>query len=309
MRIRDSSTYLLTRSVLHLPAGSRLRIEAGPDECPVVRGTILLRSSCRPDADGGRAGSEEGIPRVELVGLWWEGQIQLQGRLDLELQHCTLRPPPDTPDQPVITPAEEVGTSACASPRYPEITIQSCVLGPLRLPRPCRLVAADSVLDGGGGAAIAPSAKMSEGDVELDSVTVLGAIEGVKLKAISCLLAGPVHSTGKDASAAAYSVLGQAPEPRAQFVSRIFGDPGYARLDPTPLLRGDREPSVLTAAEDGCESGAFRRSDKVWRVANLQTAFEEYLPLGLRTHITTTLGLANTDRYLAPDSTEDDDDR
>lgn len=143
----------------------------------------------------------------------------------------------------------------------------------------------DTIVD----AAVAggPALEVPDGEGELSRVTVFGPVDVNRLWATETLVTAGVDVTDTQngcfrfSAAPAGSRLPRPYEwfefddPGHYFVSRRFGDPGYAQLSltaPAALHRG---------AENGSEIGAFSELLNPIRLDSLQKKVDEYLPFGL----------------------------
>ena len=73
-------------------------------------------------------------------------------------------------------------------------------------------------------------------------------------------------------------------EQAAIFVSRRFGDPGYAQLVPLAdreIVSGEPGASVLAGAQNGAEMGAFARELNPIKERGLRIKLKEFMPIGL----------------------------
>jgi hypothetical protein len=121
---------------LTLPAQGDLRIEAGNG----------MRPTCRTVGNVTIEGPEDS--RFSINGILIQGAFQLKGDLDFQLQHCTMVPGrlleesglPFNPDLDSLRTAGAID--------WPTVTIDSCIVGPIRLPAGCPgLTIRDSILD------------------------------------------------------------------------------------------------------------------------------------------------------------------
>jgi hypothetical protein len=301
--ILDSRTYPESLTVT-VPPGSTLLLTAGA--WPEVDGTAtgggtpalaqLTLDDRRPHLLGsltvtGAAGS----PRGQLVvdGLLVEGGISVQpGDLgELALLHTTVVPGSGT--------VEVAGGNTDLA-----VVLDRCITGPLHVPEEGPTLAiSTSVVDGGGGAAVqAPNAAL-----DLDAVTVIGAVGCRRLEASDSLLTGPVAVERVQEGCIRFSyvddaartprrhrcqpdlALRQRPETvggaatRArltpQFVATRFGDPGYRQLS-------DRcAAELLAGSSQRSDMGAYAHLLRPQREANLRAALDEYLRFGLQAGI------------------------
>lgn len=133
-----------------------------------------------------------------------------------------------------------------------------------------------------GVAAIA----LEAGELILERVTVLGALEAHRLWATEALITGVAevndeqHGCFRFGAAPAGSRLphpyeSHVLEDRAHiFTSRRFGDPGYAQLSETA------PESLRRGAENGSEIGAYGKLMNPVGLDGLRAKIDEYLPFG-----------------------------
>ncbi len=142
---------------------------------------------------------------------------------------------------------------------------------------------------------------LGEAEVHLARVTVLGDLNVHRLWATDSLIAGTgdVFDTQNGCfrfSAASEASRNQLPHPYESaffvnpeplFVSRTFGNPGYAQLSDAPVrVSGsdddlDAHASIVSGAEDDGEMGAFHNLHGPLKERALRAKFEEYMPFGL----------------------------
>jgi hypothetical protein len=189
------------------------------------------------------------------------------------------------------------------------IALNRTICGPLSLSAAAELTLVDSIVDGGGGIAIAaPSA-----DATIQTSTVLGAVgsataSGVRtLEADNSIFTTPVFVERRQTGCVRFCYT--APDSRTPrryrcqpdlalkdvndllaqsairarltpvFTSTGPGQPGYAQLSLTSA------PEIRTGAEDGAEMGAFDFLKQPQREDNLRTSLEEFLRFGLEAGI------------------------
>jgi len=309
--VLDSRTYEEDLAVT-VPAGSSLLVVAvswpdaedapvaGPapalagatprDRRPHLRGSVSVTGTAgAPDAPDALAGT------LALDGLLIEGDVTVEpgdlGRL--ALRHATVVPGSGrvTVAAPT-TPTDDNGRLV--------VELTRSVTGSVALPaRGPDLEATASIIDGVGGVAVSAG----EARVDLDRVTVLGALHAEQLSASDCVLAGVATVDRRQAGCVRFSSLAPgstAPrryrcqpdlaltdvtDPAVEaavrarltpaFSSTRYGDPAYARLD-------DRsDPALLTGASNGAAMGTYADLQQPQRTANLAAVLEEYLRLGL----------------------------
>jgi hypothetical protein len=121
---------------LTLPAKGDLRIEA----------ENTMRPTCRTVGNVTIEGPEDS--HFSMNGLLIEGAFQLKGDLEFQLQHCTLVPGRllDESGLPFNPDLDSLRTSSAID--WPTVTIDSCIVGPIRLPEGCPgLTLSDSIVD------------------------------------------------------------------------------------------------------------------------------------------------------------------
>jgi hypothetical protein len=286
LRILDNALYTFDADeIVELRPGgpAQLAIEAADGRCPclVLRKGVTLR--------GGRLDGHRGERLVvTLNGLWIDGPVIVEGDLDLEIVHCTLRPGPGR------------GLSAAGAGSRARLTLGSSIVGPLRLSRTMEgLEARDSIVDAGSGAAVAaPGGNGEEAygpPATLERCTILGSVSVERLTlAEDVLFTAPVTVRQRWLGEVRYCYVpegsrtpprhrcqpeGEGDSPRPAFVSTRFGHPGYAQL-------GRQCPREITAGgTDGSEMGVFHHLCQPYREARLPTTLEEYVPWGFEPRI------------------------
>ncbi|HYO13995.1 MAG TPA: phage tail protein [Thermoanaerobaculia bacterium] len=286
LRILDNALYTFdTGEVLDLqPDGpAQLSVEAADGRCPclVLRKGLTLRG---PRLDSSRG--ERLV--VTLNGLWIDGPVTVEGDLDLEIVHCTLRPGPGR------------GLSAAGAGSRARLTLDSSIVGALQLSRIMEgLEARDSLVDGGSGAAVAAPGEDGEEaygpPATLERCTILGSVSVERLTlAEDVLFTAPVtvrqHWLGevrychvpegsRTPSRLRCQPEGEGGPLRPAFVSTRFGHPGYAQLS----RQCPRE--IADGGTEGSEMGVFHHLFQPYREARLPTTLEEYVPWGFEPRI------------------------
>lgn len=176
-----------------------------------------------------------------------------------------------------------------------ELVIDNSILGAILEERtnadPCsvgKVIIRDSIVLGFPGA---PAITMPTGALEIERSTVFGAIECNRIDATEALVTGTVtvtdnqHGCFRFSAAAAdgpYRLPAQFEShlfadglPPSTFVSRRFGDAGFAQLGP----EAPRE--ILRGGENTSEIGAFNALLTPVLADDLARKFEEYAPLNL----------------------------
>ena len=285
---------------------SELAWRAGDQVRPYVRLAADLVFQGQPGT-----GADDPDAYLLLDGLWLGAQgdsqaIVLQGDFELvEIRGCTLDPG---------------GTDAVGDPIHPVIVridgaverllLQSSILPRIELSTSDgavleRLDAYDTILDPQITDLTLPTLsgpfELDEAEIHLSRVTVLGDLNAHRLWASDTLIAGngdifDIQNGCFRFSAASESSRHQLPHPYESafflnpqpiFVSRRFGDAGYAQLSDAPLrLSGsdddlDAQASIVSGAEDDGEMGAFNGLYGPLKERALRAKFEEYMPFGL----------------------------
>ncbi len=303
--VLDDRTYAGPLAIT-VPAGTTLLLVGGswPDaeQPPVVDETIDPRrvslDERRPVVTGGivvtggPAVEVDGVtpPRGRLLvdGLVVEGGLTIaDGDLgELVLTHTTL------------VPDAAGGLTVEAGNTDLTVIVDRCITGPLSVPEEGPVLdVRTSIVDGVGG----PALDTAECVVTLDAVTVLGALSVRALTASDSVLDGSVTVARTQEGCVRYSAVDDtARTPRRyrcqpdltlrdttdsaasvrarltpQLQSRRFGDPGYGQLS-------DRcADELLTGSSLHSDMGAFAHLVRPQREANLRTALDEYLRVGL----------------------------
>ncbi|MEM9194914.1 MAG: hypothetical protein AAGF12_37390 [Myxococcota bacterium] len=272
--IADSATY---GPVTNPAPFDRLIFQAANFERPYLRlASTLEFTSLGTDAE------------LVLDGLWFgiaaPGSLVLRGSFrSVVLRHCTLDPGGrDTDGNPILPVPLRIEAS------IDELRVERSMTANI-LVEPSgsvdRLVVQDSVVD--GDRSLGPSIDHPNDELHLDRSTVFGVVDVERLWASEAIVTGTVDVTNTQDGCFRFSAAPPAsrlPRPyeahwlqssASLFVSRRFGDPGYAQLSeaaPSSILRG---------AEDTSEMGAFSSLRTPIRMDGLRAKVDEYLPFGL----------------------------
>ncbi len=305
--LSDSASYAVAD--LSVPAGQRVVVRARDHQRP----TLLLSAVWRLTLAEGAA--------IELCGLLVSGgsggraiEILTSNPAGASLEHdlviddCTLVPGTSLASDaaPLSANGRSLAVAAASSGRL-SVTLRRSIAGRLDLEAPTAgydsaLLIEDGIVDGTGGADPA----LVAGEVALSRVTVLGATRADTLEATDVLFAGDVRAARTQVGCVRHShvppgsivprcyrcqpaqAIEQDPaaDPddiaariRPAFTSERYSDAGYAQL-------GDRiADEIRTGASDESEMGAFRDLHQPQREANLRSALDEYLRLGLEAGI------------------------
>jgi hypothetical protein len=287
IHIVDNGLYAENELLITLPKESELVIEASSGVRPVVSGTIRVQS---PYASS----------HLCLAGLQINGRLDIEGSLDLEIEHCTLMPH---------------GLTASHNANQPtplQMTIERSIVGPIRLHhKRAELTIRDSIIDNSAGYAIdALLPESGAGPVAwLERVTVLGGVQVQELSmAQDVIFTAPVVVQNQRAGQVSFSYVppGSRTPPRDHcqpessqeewdqalrqnghsaasqhelpvpaFTSTRYGDAAYAQLAlqcPQQIQRG---------ASNGSQMGVFNFLRQTQRQDNLYHILNEYLPFGL----------------------------
>ncbi len=290
---------------LELKPGSWLILEAAPGAAPCFVGDLRVKAAGDDETGGASAGR---AGRLSLSGLILGGRIELACPVQLDLRHCTLRPPAASsskPRQPESCIAV-TGDQATAS----TVRVDSSLVGPLWLPPDLgSLEIVDSVVDGGDALAIAADASGGPGPgTSIARSTLLGGVSVTRLiHAEDVLFTAEVAVERRHEGVVRHSYLPPGSwTPRRElcqpdlaleevsgevevsevlarlkpsFTSRVYGQPGYAQLS-RPCPR-----QIRSGASNGSEMGVFQGSRNALREANLPGILEEYLPWGMEPRI------------------------
>jgi hypothetical protein len=296
----DQSGAVTGFETVEVPNGQWLVIEAANGVAPCLKGGLHLMGSS-PSAV------------VKLNGLLMEGVILLDGTLNLDILHCTLKP-----RVPGLLPGINLPltTERLNEPGL-NITIRDSIIGRICLPGHARgLLIEDSIVDGGKGAAIAGISHEDQGCVitaldipgefgpptTLSRSTIFGQVSVKELAASDVIFTDQVEAHNRQSGSLRYSYLppgSKTPQRyrcqpdlalhgiknlterksiarrmRPSFTSEVYGHPGYAQLG----LQCPRE--IQIGAEDGSEMGIFNQLYQPQRRAELRLALAEYLPFG-----------------------------
>ncbi len=308
IRITDSVTYggaAEVDLVLDLRPGDHLVLEAEPGTSPCFVGDLKVRVA---QDDGERSRRKAEVSRLTLAGLMVGGKIELEGPVQIDLRHCTVRRPAggSPSGRKPESCVEMIGEASSAV----TVRIDSSLVGPLWLPAGIgSLEITDSVVDGGAGLAIAEGASGSAGPATaIVRSTLFGGVSVSRLtRCEDVLFTAPVAVKRRHEGVVRHSYLPHGSStPRRElcqpdlaleeaadevavaevlarlvpaFTSRIYGQPGYAQLS------GRCPPEIRAGGSGGSEMGVFQSAKNAFREANLPGILEEYLPWGLEPRI------------------------
>lgn len=295
----DQSGALTGFESIEIGNGQALVIEAADGVAPCLLGGLSL------------IGKDFGA-RVQLNGLLMEGAVLIAGYLDLDIQHCTLKPPGQRL-------APELKQSVESSPGSLVVNIGHSIVGRICLPgNQCSLSVHHSIVDGGSTrTAISGLAEETLGCVvtapgvlgefgpptTLATSTIFGRVAVRELAEVAdVIFRDQIKVQNQQAGSMRYSYVppgSETPERyrcqpdlalmehghpndsarvarklRPSFTAEVFGHPAYAQLE----LQCPRE--IQTGAENGSEMGVFNQLYQPQRRAELGLALAEYLPFG-----------------------------
>ncbi len=286
IHIVDNGFYESDLSI-NLPENADLVIEATDGVRPVIRGALTVNS-------------EQGSAHLQLNGLLIDGQLDINGGLDIEILHCTLMP----------HGLEARHHPANTAPT--RITIDHSISGPVHLRNvKSELLVRDSIIDHATGNAIdSVHTTSSHGPlIDLERVTIFGKVQLQELRlAQDVIFTAPVEVKQQQCGLVSFSyVPAHSQTPRREhcqpqwtiqpgsdkrlpgrqgqpgeidpvyplFTSTRYGDAAYAQL-------GVRCSShIRRGASNGSETGAFNSLRQMQRQDNIPRMLDEYLPFGL----------------------------
>lgn len=289
IRIMDNYAYLHSRNqqgmpivpeplVIKMKKCDRLTIEAGNGYNPSIspQGGDLIA-----------IGDRQEEATLRLNGLLWGGKIVIEGNVNLEVDHCTIRPKRDA-DQ------KQDSIVGVAEKSYNmKVSIANSMVGNIELPAASQeLVVYDSIVDGGRGYAIASKEQSYGPETQIERTTVFGGVYSKKmLLGSETIFTKPVMVQQREGGGLRYSyapVNSQAPEryecqPESSgkqemepsFTSLEYGQPGYNQLSLTCA------EEIENGAGNGAEMGVFNNLKRPQREANLEASLEEYVRYGL----------------------------
>jgi hypothetical protein len=272
---------------------------------------IRAADRCRPvlDMDGDELVIDgDGEGQVTLNGLLVTGgAIRVRNLRSLRLTHCTLVPGISL--DAAGLPAQPGVPSVVVESATTTVTIERCILGPLRAHVDAVVAMSDSICDAGQeGVAYASEAgdDLGGGRLTVDASTVFGKIHTrvIELVSNSILLGvvsasddptawpGPVLADRRQEGCVRFSYVppgSRTPQRyrcqpvtevdsarvRPVFTSERYLDPGYGQLNrrtPDEIWRG---------ADDESEMGALHHLYQPQRAAYLEARLDDYLRFGL----------------------------
>lgn len=306
LTIEDSLTYAQQTPVFKVDA------VVAPGE-PGREVVVAARNGARPlIAAGGTVRLQIGARgRLVLDGLVISGgELRLDAPAtgdneprELVLRHCTLVPGSALhADGSAVSPGTP---SLIVDHAFTRVTLEKCIVGPLRVDEDTRVSMADCIVDAGSPEAVAYASPIAEGpgaELTLQDSTVVGKLHVrlMRLASDSIFLArlatadawsAPVWVERKQEGCVRFcyrpegSLLprnfhcvpdNEHPHVLPHFTSLRYGEPGYAQL------RGATHRAIREGASDGGEIGVMHPLHQPQRETNLRIRLDEYLRFGLR---------------------------
>jgi hypothetical protein len=313
--VLDSATYVES-ILIAMTAGRSLVIQAADGQRPLLR---LQDAGSAPEAlivtgaDGDRT-------TLTLNGLWIEGGVSVQtNSLELlRVLHCTLVPGwrIDAAGAALL-PARPGVLAPGPNPDF-RLELVRTICGALHLAADSDgLTASDSIIDAFDAASVAYAAENGAGvgpPASFERCTVHGEVRARQFDLISeSIILGRALAERRQIGCSRFSFLGEGSRaPRRHrcqpdlalaafaaahgkevedltaaeqrmvtltvtptFTTLRFGRPAYMQLSVAC------PPEITTGAEDGGEMGVFHLLQQAQRIANLRTALDEYLRVGL----------------------------
>lgn len=223
--------------------------------------------------------------------------LVLQGEFDrVVIRHCTLDPGGEKaridPGQCQAIPYVRVLVRGDIA----ELVIESSIVGPVIEDKVAgapgaiqKLIIRDSIVHSIDRTA-SPAIETELGQIELQRVTVLGDVTVNRLFASEALIQGLVKVTDNQHGCFRFSATNDDPQKRLPpqfeshffapaiptpfFVSRGFGDPGYAQLSETAA------EAIVRGAENRSEIGAFSSLLGSIKMDDLKAKVNEFMPFG-----------------------------
>lgn len=264
-----------------------------PDKLSVEKLVLGASDGARPyiclQGDWTLGGAGE-ASELCLDGLWIgssaPSELVITGVFNLVIiRHCTLDPGGDKNLKGEIihpVPLFVNGSIGC-------LEIDSSVMGPVHLGPAGHIrnvVIRDSVIQ--SVLPGVPAVDIHEGVTVMERVTVMGNVRLLRMISTDSLLAGDAWVTDNQNGCFRFSAAGESSSlphfyesllfPLSDqnfFLSRRFGQPGYARIAETA------PESLKTGSENGSEMGAFCNMANSLKSESLLNKLEEYMPFGL----------------------------
>ena len=281
------------------PSGTEWVFEAAP-KAPVPSGEPEPEANLRIlILDGLWVGIEEaGMAPIPEPCRPVPAALVLQGVFDrVEIRHCTLDPGGEKaridPGQCQAIPYVKLVVRG----NVEELVIDSSIVGPIgeetisgKAGTIQKLIIRDSIVHSIDPEHV-PAIETELGQVDMQRVTVFGKVNVDRLFASEALIQGLVRVTDTQHGCFRFSATNEDPLKRLPpqfeshlfapaipnhfFVSRRFGDPGYAQLSETAPA------DIVHGAENGSEIGAFSSLLNPIKLDDLKAKVNEFMPFGL----------------------------
>jgi hypothetical protein len=267
----------------------------GDPQAPANRRTLVVEGlwlGLRPSGLAAQA-----VAGADMAATPVETALVIDGVWDQVLiRHCTLDPGGETartsPTQAMPIPLLRLDIVG----EVEELRIEQSIVGPIDevtasadACSAARIVLVDSVVQ--SLVAARPAIRTHTAAVDLTRCTVFGDVQVDRLEASETLIQGRVQVQDNQHGCFRFSACNDAPAtmlprqfeshliapsvPNHAFVSRRYGDAGYAQLSTTA------PPALLTGAENGSEIGATSSLLLPIRQQDLSAKVAEFMPFGL----------------------------
>jgi hypothetical protein len=294
-RLMDSRTFtpqLAPGAVIE--ANGDLMLSAGDGARPYVLlaadagGTVTIRTTTAGATlvidglwIGIDTGGAAGPATLRIEGAWKQ----------VILRNVTLDPGGERAAAPAAAPAPIAAVRLALAGAIDDVRIERCVTGPVtEVAGPLdpgatdTVTIVDSILRSPGGE---PAVALRNASLAIDATTVFGDVVAGRIDASELLVDGLVLAEDRQAgcfrfSAAAAGSLAPHPYlshffdprlPAGAFVSRRFGDAGYAQLAETAPIE------LREGGEGGVEIGAFKAALDPVKRADLAAKLREFMPI------------------------------
>ena len=294
-RFMDSRTFApLIPANGVITADDDLTLSAADDERPYVtltpgNGNMVTLRSTNSDAElvidglwiGVFPAMGSGATRLRIDGTWHK----------VSLRNITIDPGGERAAAPGQPPEAIPAVRLLFGGAIDEIVIDSAITGRIEEQvTPLDPCATDTVAICNAiirSESTAPAIRMRNADLCLDECTIFGNVIAGRLDASQVLVDGLVRIEDQQSGCFRFSAAaagGRVPQPYEShffdgglppgtFVSRRFGDPGYAQLSEIAPLE------IREGGQNGTEMGAFNRALDPIKRADLRAKLEEFMPI------------------------------
>jgi hypothetical protein len=280
-----------------VPASSTLALLAQDQQRPVIRWAGAGGTSWTISGNGSS---------LLLQGIWLQGaDIVLSGSFtSVTLRLMTLDPGSGGQGSVLIGTAID-GTPLAPTHLWIEanietLTLERCITGPIHTRNGGaveQITATDSIAQAiPTGAPDGYALQTTIGTISLARCTILGPAAVHRLEASECILDEVAIAEDTQHGCVRFSAYAQGsalhapyrsvkvPSRGPVFVSRRFGEPGYARLRrlaDAAIIAPQTGDTIIGGAQNGSEMGAFGPEGVALKRRGLTIKFEEYAPLGI----------------------------